>query len=151
VRRPVTFHPCLAFNAPLDLHPGSSPWSRSADALQPLMTRDFLFFYSWQSDSPNRTNRGFVKDALVKASRAVTAKALVEEPVRVTSDVQGAPGAPDISGTILAAIDASDGFVADVSTAVRGENNARTTPNPNVLIELGYAAHALGWERVIMS
>lgn len=26
----------------------------------------------------------------------------------------------------------------------------RATPNPNVLVELGYAAHSLGWDRIIV-
>ena len=111
---------------------------------------DLLFFYSWQSDSPNRTNRGFIKDALDKSSRLVTAKSHVEEAVRVTSDTQGASGAPDISQTIFDTIDASDGFVADVTLALRSTDSERMSPNPNVLLELGYAAHALGWDRIVM-
>lgn len=38
--------------------------------------------------------------------------------------------------------------MADVSITGRGEK--RPTPNPNVLIELGYAFKALGHERVIL-
>lgn len=111
---------------------------------------NFLFFYSWQSDSPNRTNRGFVADALRQAARAVTASADIEEPVRITSDTQGAAGAPDISQAILENIDSSDGFIADVTITLRPEASARVSPNPNVMVETGYAARALTWSRVVM-
>jgi len=69
------------------------------------------------------------------------------EPV-VDRDTQGIPGAPDIASTIFAKITVADVFVADVSIIVRNEN--RATPNPNVLIELGYALKTLGHERVVL-
>src|SRR5262249_43548264 len=40
-------------------------------------------------------------------------------------------------------------FVCDVS-CINGDKGGRPTPNPNVLIELGYAASALGWDRIIL-
>ncbi len=58
-------------------------------------------------------------------------------------------GSPDIAQTILDKVDASSVFVCDVSPINKGAAT-RLTPNPNVLIELGYAVRALGWERVIM-
>ena len=40
---------------------------------------------------------------------------------------------------------------ADVSTVTGlGEGGGRPSPNPNVLLELGYAAHALGWSRILL-
>lgn len=73
---------------------------------------------------------------------------MIEAP-RVESDTQGVAGAPDIAATIFAKIDRSDIFVADVS--IIGTLAAdRPSPNPNVLIELGYAKRALGLDRVIL-
>ncbi len=107
-----------------------------------------IVFYSWQSDLPNACNRGFIQGALENAAAAIKADDTVEiEPV-VDRDTQGVPGAPDIASTIFAKITAADVFVADVSIVERGEK--RATPNPNVLIELGYAFKALGHERVIL-
>lgn len=107
-----------------------------------------IVFYSWQSDLPNSCNRGFIQDALENAAEAITADNSVEvEPV-VDRDTQGVPGAPDIASTIFAKITAADVFVADVS--ITGRDEKRATPNPNVLIELGYAFKALGHERVIL-
>lgn len=107
-----------------------------------------IVFYSWQSDLPNACNRGFIHDALASAAAAITAdNSIAVEPV-IDRDTQGVPGSPDIASTIFAKITASDVFVADVSSVIRTQ--ARATPNPNVLIELGYALKSLGPERVIL-
>jgi len=107
-----------------------------------------IVFYSWQSDLPNPCNRGFIQEALENAADAIKADDTIAiEPV-VDRDTQGVPGAPDIASTIFSKITAADVFVADVSITGRGEK--RATPNPNVLIELGYAFKALGHERVIL-
>jgi hypothetical protein len=107
-----------------------------------------IVFYSWQSDLPNACNRGFIQEALEGAAAAIKADDTIAiEPV-VDRDTQGVPGAPDIASTIFSKITAADVFVADVSIVGRGEK--RATPNPNVLIELGYAFKALGHERVIL-
>lgn len=107
-----------------------------------------IVFYSWQSDKPNACNRGLIQGALEEAAAAIIADdTLSIEPV-IDRDTQGAPGAPDIASTIFAKISAADIFVADVSITI-GAKGARATPNPNVLIELGYALKALGPERVI--
>ncbi len=70
------------------------------------------------------------------------------EPV-VDRDTQAVPGSPDIGVTILEKIDASEAIVADV-TIVGAYDSERPTPNPNVLIELGYALKSLGERRLIL-
>lgn len=108
-----------------------------------------IIFYSWQSDLPNATNRGFILSALEKAAAGIALDDTVTvEPV-IDRDTQGVPGSPDIAATIFGKIAASDIFVADVSI-VTGAESSRATPNPNVLIELGYAMRALGPERIIL-
>lgn len=111
-------------------------------------------FYSWQSDLPNSTNRGFIQKALEAAAKSLRNDDSVNiEPV-VDRDTAGIAGSPDITATIFNKIDAAATFVCDVSiiNKVEGEpgNASRLTPNPNVLIELGYAAKSLGWDRIIM-
>jgi hypothetical protein len=94
-------------------------------------------FYSWQSDLPKNTNRGFIEQALESAAKSIRNDDSIRvEPV-VDRDTAGAPGAPDIAQTILNKIDQSNVFVCDVSIIDR--ERPRPTPNPNVLIELGYA------------
>lgn len=108
-----------------------------------------IVFYSWQSDLPNSCNRGLIQTALEDAaSKIANDDAIAVEPV-VDRDTQNVPGSPDIASTIFSKIIAADIFVADVSIVTRAEG-MRPTPNPNVLIELGYALKALGHERVIL-
>ena len=106
-------------------------------------------FYSWQSDLSNATNRGFIQTALERAVRSIRDDTSIHvEPV-VDRDTIGIPGSPDIATTILQKIDHCDVFVCDVSIINSGQEQ-RSTPNPNVLFELGYALKRLGWGRVIM-
>lgn len=108
-----------------------------------------IIFYSWQSDLPNKTNRGFIQAALENAAKNITSDDTLDiEPV-IDRDTQGVAGAPDISATIFAKIVAADLFVADVSITSR-PTEGRPAPNPNVLIELGYALRSLGQERVVL-
>lgn len=108
-----------------------------------------VIFYSWQSDLPNRTNRGFIQTALENAAKKITGDDSVSiEPV-IDRDTLGVAGAPDISSTIFAKITAANIFVADVSL-INQSKDGRRTPNPNVLIELGYALKCLGYEKVIL-
>ena len=112
-------------------------------------------FYSWQSDLPNSVNRGFIQDALERAAKAIRNDDSIEvEPV-IDRDTQNVPGSPDIGLTIFQKIEAADIFACDVSLINHGARNSngelsRLTPNPNVLVELGFAVHALGWERVVL-
>jgi len=100
-------------------------------------------FYSWQSDLPNATNRGFIQKALERAARSIRDDTSIHvEPV-VDRDTTGVPGSPDIATTILQKIDNCDVFVCDVSIINSGHDQ-RPTPNPNVLFELGYALKQLG-------
>jgi hypothetical protein len=111
-------------------------------------------FYSWQSELANNTNRGFIGTALEKATKAIRDDATVEHAPRLDSDTQGVPGAPDIGATIFEKVASASVFVADVSLVQRGVDyegkETRRCPNPNVLVELGYAIGKLGWSRVVM-
>jgi hypothetical protein len=107
-----------------------------------------VVFYSWQSDLPSRGNRGFINDALERAIRSIASDGSAAlEPV-LDRDTANLNGTPDIAHSILAKISAADVFVADVSIVNAG--SSLPSPNPNVLVELGYAAAELGWENVIL-
>jgi len=106
-------------------------------------------FYSWQSDLPNKYNRGFIQKCLSKAITNLNKR--IELQIRLDKDTQDVEGSPDIANTILKKICESDIFVSDISIINLFEDNtSRRVCNPNVLIELGYAAAKLGWENVIM-
>lgn len=105
-------------------------------------------FYSWQSDSAPKTNRYFIRDCLEKAARSIGSDDQVFDSIRIDYDTKDVPGTPDIFNSILEKIDASDVFVADLSISAR-TSESRLSPNPNVLIELGYAIRAIGGRRII--
>jgi len=106
-------------------------------------------FYSWQSDLPNRTNRGLIESALNRAARNLRSDESIRvEPV-IERDTVGVPGAPDIAATILHKIDEASAFVCDVSIVSRQEGG-RAFPNPNVLLELGYALKSLKSGRLVL-
>jgi hypothetical protein len=105
-------------------------------------------FYSWQSDLPNNINRGFIKDALEKAIKRVTEALQLEEAPRIEQDTSGVPGSPEIVNTILEKIEKCTVFIPDL-TIVAHTDKKEPSPNPNVLIEYGYALKTLGAERII--
>jgi hypothetical protein len=107
-----------------------------------------VVFYSWQSGLPNSTNRGFIFTALEKAVKALADNPNDDVPI-IDRDTQDVPGAPHIAKTILEKVSAADVLVADVSI-VQGKGGRRPTPNPNVLIELGYALCSLGDARIVL-
>ena len=106
-------------------------------------------FYSWQSDLSDRTNRAFILDALEQAAQAVRSDASVGVDPVIDRDTAGVAGSPGIAATIFAKIAKADIFVPDVSL-VTSHHAKRHSPNPNVLLELGFAMSQLSWDRVVM-
>ena len=105
-------------------------------------------FYSWQSDLPE--TRGVIQWALYKATKNLNRDLDLDEPLRVDQDTEGVAGWPDITSALFDKIDQCEVFVADI-TPINGPNSDfRITPNPNVLLELGYAlATGFGRTRII--
>jgi hypothetical protein len=94
-------------------------------------------FYSWQSDLPNATNRGFIQRALDDAVKVLDVDdSVTVEPV-LDRDTQGQSGSPNIADTIFRKIDQAAVFVADVSIIGTAGDQRRPIPNPNVVVELG--------------
>jgi hypothetical protein len=109
-----------------------------------------IVFYSWQSDLPNATNRGFIQAALEQAAENLAAEGDPQiEPV-LDRDTAGVAGAPDIGHTIFKKIENSAALVCDVSIVNSDSAGSRQTPNPNVLIELGFGLKALGANRIVL-
>lgn len=67
--------------------------------------------------------------------------------VEYDRDTLGLLGSPDISSSIFEKISKCALFVADISNII--SNSQRSIPNPNVLIELGFAVNVLGWDKII--
>jgi len=126
-------------------------------------------FWSWQSDTPQNTGRHFVRGVIADLARSLNGNddtVDAERPeadaddgpeeqladdgrVEVDHDTHGVGGSPPIADTILRKIREAAVFVADVtpiSTTVAGKR----VPNPNVMLELGYAMKVLGHERIVL-
>ena len=105
-------------------------------------------FYSWQSDLPNNLNRGLIRRAIDDAVAKLNKDVGVEDAIRVDQDTQDEPGTPTITDTILRKIEECSVFVPDVSFVVGGAEG-RPSPNPNVMIEHGYALSVCGDRRFV--
>lgn len=109
-------------------------------------------FWSWQSDTPATTGRDLVKSALTDAIAQMVEELDLSEAARPTldHDTKGVPGLAPIADTIFEKIDSAALFVADITPTGATPDGKKKTPNPNVLIELGYAMKALGPERIVL-
>lgn len=107
-------------------------------------------FWSWQSDYSPKTCRFFVRDALQDAIQQLSEEMSLNDADRpeLDHDTKGERGMVNISEAILAKIEKASLFVADV-TPVAITKEGKRVPNPNVMIELGWAMHRPGVERVI--
>jgi hypothetical protein len=103
-------------------------------------------FYSWQCDLSQSTNQNAIRKAIntyITNFDSQTKRIILNE---ATSNESGSP---DIPTTIFNKISSCDIFICDISL-INGNFDGKKTPNPNVLIELGYASALLGWDRIIM-
>src|SRR5271166_5938410 len=123
-------------------------------------------FWSWQSDTPGKTGRHFVRTVLTDAIKALKEPEDIEEPTERASrealhldhDRQGVPGSPDLAPTIFAKIAAAAVFIADVTLVgsvdrpedEKGPGGAKRLVNSNVAIEYGYALRSLGDIAILM-
>lgn len=105
-------------------------------------------FYSWQSWTSRKTNWNFIQEAIEIAIKRIKAEPEIEIVPVLDRDTQGEAGSVDIADTIFRKIDNCQIFICDV-TFVTKPRSPHRIPNPNVLIELGYAAKSIGWENII--
>ena len=108
----------------------------------------FKIFYSWQSDLPSKKTRSFIRTCIDEAIDL----ALDSETIEAIRDeaTLGVTGSPDIVTTLFSKIDECDLFIADVSLCfTEDREKVKKSPNPNVLLELGYAVKTLTWARVL--
>jgi hypothetical protein len=109
-------------------------------------------FFSWQADRSTKEGRNLIQRALETAVDKIAQDISIEEAVReglaVDKDTKGVPGSPPIFETILSKIDRAAVFVPDL-TFVGVRAGGELTPNPNVLIEYGWALKSLGHLQII--
>ena len=113
---------------------------------------DFTIFYSWQADAPARSNRNLIREAILSA---ISDPSLVVDSPRFESGMEQTAGTPEVATIMFEKILACSIFVGDVTlvgsikTDVGGEEQVKKTPNPNVSLEMGFAAATIGWDRII--
>lgn len=102
---------------------------------------------------PNSETRGLIQDSISAAVKMLGDTVEIE----ADRDTKGEYGSPDIVQTIFSKIDECDIFIADLSIVNKYSSitddgksgEVKYCPNPNVMLELGYAASVVGWENVI--
>lgn len=113
---------------------------------------DFSIFYSWQTDAPAQCNKKLIREAL---DAAIANPEWLTEARRLDSGMEGTAGSPEVATIMFEKIRASSIFVGDVTlvgrieTTENGKPIVKKAPNPNVSVEMGYAAATLGWDRII--
>jgi len=122
-------------------------------------------FWSWQSDTPGKIGRHFVRDALTAAIERLKQKIDVTEPterelrsnIHIDHDRKSVAGSPDLARTILEKIAGSAVVIADVTPVGMLTDELRSEEDPpkrlinsNVAIELGYALHTLSDRALLM-
>jgi hypothetical protein len=111
----------------------------------------YTVFYSWQSDTSSKDGRNFIEHALGDAIKRILADSEIEEADRdlaLDKDTKGVPGSPRIFETILSKIDRASALVADLTFCCT-RPGGDPSPNPNVLVEYGYALKSLGENYII--
>ena len=110
----------------------------------------YTVFWSWQGDLTKDSNRWFISHCLMKAVKQVnkTFDVVGRETVDLDEATKGEPGMAEIDQMIFKKIDECAVMVADVTPIIETKTG-KHVPNPNVLIELGYAMGARGLDHII--
>lgn len=105
-------------------------------------------FYSWESDLPNNKNRGLIGYCINCAMLNIYNRYKTISEYIIETDSRNEVGTPDLAQTIFSKIDICDIFIADISI-INASGDSRLTPNPNVMVELGFASKSIGWSNII--
>ncbi|TCB60164.1 hypothetical protein E0J20_09225 [Rhizobium leguminosarum bv. viciae] len=113
-----------------------------------MAKRKITVFYAWQSDRDSRGNQHFIRKALDDAAARINEDSALGIEVRIDADTEGVVGTPPVTETILNKIRSADIFVPDL-TFVAQTDGGKLVPNPNVLVEYGYALRSLTFEAMM--
>jgi hypothetical protein len=109
---------------------------------------NYTVFYSWQTDTED--DKQFIRDALDQAVEKLRSEADLKSDLPIVdTDLKNMGGIPDVATTMFQKIRKSAVFVGDLTLVgsyhSHSANGPKRTANPNVLIEMGYAAGTMGW------
>ena len=117
-----------------------------------MSERKLVVFYSWQSWTNQKINRYFIQESIQETLDRLRNDTDFLFDCALDRDTKNLPGTPAIADAILKKIEQCDIFICDltITTMSSSESNEiKASPNPNVLLELGYAAAKIGWDRII--
>lgn len=109
-------------------------------------------FFAWQSDTKSEFNKNLIWDALNQACKTLSDEAELgpdREDIRADRDTQGVAGSGDIHRIIFDKLERTDLALFDL-TAVARTDGGKPIPNPNVMLELGFATRAIGESRIAL-
>ncbi|MGB6541214.1 MAG: hypothetical protein WBF03_10105 [Xanthobacteraceae bacterium] len=110
--------------------------------------KQFVVFYAWQSDTVERLNRHLIRFALNLAAKNISDDPVLRVRARIDADTEGILGHVPVTDTILKKIAACDAFVPDL-TFVAVTKAGKLIPNPNVMLEYGFALRAKSYSVMI--
>ncbi|MBO4875544.1 MAG: hypothetical protein J5542_09570 [Bacteroidales bacterium] len=110
------------------------------------MKKSFIIFYSWQKSTLPKENKQKILNCL---ENAVGKLKNDEFEIIIDEDSRNTTREDSIDYIILQKIPNCDFFVGDI-TPVAKDDKGKPIPNPNVMLELGYAAKAIGWSRCLL-
>jgi hypothetical protein len=110
-------------------------------------------FFSWQSDTPNKVGRSLIlavlEDVIIDLKADADIEEAFREEIEVDHDTKNVAGTPPIVDTIFNKIDDASIFIADLTFAGK-RPNGDPIPNPNVLIEYGWALKVLTFKKILL-
>ena len=110
--------------------------------------KQLIVFYSWQSNLGD-LYKNFLENAIEKARLKI--KESNEFSITIDQATRDIPGSPDIAEVIFDKVKNADIFIGNITIINKSDNvENRRVPNPNVMIELGYAIANIWWDRIIM-
>ena len=111
----------------------------------------FVVFYCWQDHLDKSLHKFLIREALERAIAQVQNElpSNVECAISLDSDTANSAGTVDIANTILQKISLSALVIGDVTPVLTDKSRGLYYPNPNVMLEVGFAAKSIGWPRVI--
>lgn len=120
-------------------------------------------FFSWQTDTPARVGRNFLRDALKEAITQLKVAAGLAEADRSSAaptepDEERTVGSPGQLREMMRQIDAASTLVADVtpigqsmkSIGTADASHGKKFVDSNVAFESGYGVHALGERKLVL-
>lgn len=115
------------------------------------MDNKIRIFYSWQSDILSKLNRALIESAIKKAVSNISDSTEPKLSIEIDQDARDKSGSPDLASELFRKIRNADIFIGDVSIVgqIGRKDKPRHVPNPNVMIEHGYALSKHGQERVL--